>query len=232
MSTFFLTFYQGKPDRLVCKLLADGEPYEIFTYAPNGNIATKLAVGITTTYTCDMDNKMMGLSTSDNSQSASYAYANGNRLSKTLGASNTTYAYTASTNRLATATGSEAATYSYDNNGNVTGHGTHTYEYSQRERLVSADGGTAGTYSYDGDGRRVKKVAGGVTTLYFYDFDGKLLEEYVPATGAGKDYLWLPGTYEPLVRVDFSMSDSDNGNVLRNSKSGSDVHLDWSLDGN
>jgi len=51
------------------------------------------------------------------------------------------------------------------------------------------------------------------------------------ATSAGKDYLWLPGTYEPLARVDFAMSDSDNGNVLRVTKSSPNVHLDWSLDG-
>jgi RHS repeat-associated protein len=162
----------------------------------------------------------------------SYSYdSNGNRQSKTEGASNTTYAYTAGTNRLATATGSEPATYGYDANGNTTSDGTHTYQYSQRDRLATVDTGTTATYGYDGDGRRVKKVASGVTTLYFYDPDGKLLEEYIPATGAGKDYVWLPGTYEPLARVDFSMSDADNGNVLRVTKSSPNVHLDWSLDG-
>jgi RHS repeat-associated protein len=77
----------------------------------------------------------------------------------------------------------------------------------------------------------VKKVASGVTTIYFYDPDGKLLEEYIPSTGAGKDYVWLPGSYEPLARVDFAMSDADNGNVLRVTKSSPNVHLDWSLDG-
>jgi RHS repeat-associated protein len=162
----------------------------------------------------------------------SYTYdANGNRQSKTEGASNTSYAYTAGTNRLATATGSEPATYGYDANGNTTSDGAHTYQYSQRDRLATVDSGTTGTYSYDGDGRRVKKVASGVTTLYFYDPDGKLLEEYIPATGAGKDYVWLPGSYEPLARVDFAMSDADNGNVLRVTKSSPNVHLDWSLDG-
>jgi RHS repeat-associated protein len=162
----------------------------------------------------------------------SYTYdANGNRLSKIEGASSTNYAYTAGTNRLATATGSEPATYGYDANGNTTSDGAHTYQYSQRDRLATVDSGTTGTYSYDGDGRRVKKVASGVTTLYFYDPDGKLLEEYIPATGAGKDYVWLPGSYEPLARVDFAMSDADNGNVLRVTKSSPNVHLDWSLDG-
>ena len=162
----------------------------------------------------------------------SYSYdSNGNRQSKTEGASNTSYAYTAGTNRLATATGSEPATYGYDANGNTTSDGTHTYQYSQRDRLATVDTGTAATYGYDGDGRRVKKVAGGVTTLYFYDPDGKLLEEYIPATGAGKDYVWLPGSYEPLARVDFALAESDNGDVLRATKASPNVHLDWSLDG-
>jgi len=152
--------------------------------------------------------------------------ANGNRQSKIEGANNTTYAYTAGTNRLATATGSEPGTYGYGTSGNTTSDGTHTYQYSQRDRLATADSGMTGTYSYDGDGRRAKKVASGVTTLYFYDPDGRLLEEYVPATGAGKDYVWLPGTYEPMARVDFAMSDTDNGNVLRVTKSSPNVHLD------
>ncbi len=147
------------------------------------------------------------------------------------GASSTSYTYTAGTNRLATATGSEPGTYGYDSNGNTTGDGTHTYEYSQRDRLATVDSGTTATYSYDGDGRRVKKVAGATTTLYFYDNDGKLLEEYIPATNAGKDYIWLPGTYEPIGRVDFALADTDNGDVLRCTKNDPNVHLDWSLDG-
>jgi len=36
----------------------------------------------------------------------------------------------------------------------------------------------------------------------------------------------------PFARVDFTMADTDNGNVLRNSKLSPNVHLDWSLDGN
>jgi len=163
--------------------------------------------------------------------SGSYSYdANGNRLAKTEGASSTSYAYTAGTNRLAAATGSEPGTYTCDSNGNTTGDGTHTYQYSQRDRLTSADSGTTGSDSYDGDGRRVQKTAGGVTTLFFYDPNGKLLEEYIPATATGKDYVWLPGTYEPLARVDFGLADTDNGDVLRCTKSSSNVHLDWSLD--
>ena len=49
-------------------------------------------------------------------------------------------------------------------------------------RLVTFNTGTTGatdaTYHYDGEGRRVKRVAGGVTTVYVYDVFGKLLAEY------------------------------------------------------
>ncbi len=162
--------------------------------------------------------------------SGSYSYdSNGNRLTKIEGAINTNYSYFAGTNKLQSTSGSEPATYSYDSNGNITNDATHTYQFSQRNRLGTVDNGTTATYSYDGDGRRVKKVAGSTTTLYFYDTEGKLLEEYIPATGEGKDYLWMPKTYEPVARIDFSMTDADTGDVLRCSKSSPNVHLDWSL---
>lgn len=75
----------------------------------------------------------------------------------------------------------------------------------------------------------MKKFAGGITTLYFYDLEGKLIEEYIPATGEGKDYLWMPKSYEPAARIDFSMTDADTGDVLRCSKSSPNVVLDWTL---
>ncbi len=123
------------------------------------------------------------------------------------------------TNRLQTATGSEPGTYTCDSNGNMTGDGTHTYEYSQRNRLATVDSGATGTYSYDGDGRRVKKTARGAAAVFFCDPSGKLIEEYTPSSGANEDYLWLPGTYEPLARVDYTpggtTQDLDTGNVLQ-----------------
>ena len=80
-----------------------------------------------------------------------------------------------------------------------------------------------------GSNSRVKKVAGGATTLFFFDPEGKLLEELNPATGEGKDYLWIPGGHEPLARVDFMQTDADTGDVLRDAKVSPNVHLDWSL---
>lgn len=165
-------------------------------------------------------------------QTGSYTYdPNGNRLTNAEGALSVNYSVTASTNRLASATGSEPATFGYDANGNTTGDTTHTYQYSQRDRLTTVDTGTTGVYAYDGDGRRVKKTAGATTTLYFYDPTGKLLEEYQPGTSTGSDTLWYIGSYDPLSRIDFTLADTDNGNVLRCSKASPNEHLDWSLDG-
>ena len=75
----------------------------------------------------------------------------------------------------------------------------------------------------------MKKVVGSTTTFYFYDTEGKLLEEFNPQTGEGKDYLWMPKSYEPIARVDFAMSETDTGDCLRVSKSSPNVHLDWTL---
>lgn len=39
-------------------------------------------------------------------------------------------------------------------------------------------GGVSVSYGYDGDGRRVKKVTGGVTTVFVYNVAGQLIAEY------------------------------------------------------
>lgn len=82
--------------------------------------------------------------------------------------------------------------YSYDDAGNllcdpvhpcVQGQSSVTayYEYDAKNLLrtvggAPANGGTA--YVYDGDKRRVKIVAGAVSTIFVYDAAGRLLAEY------------------------------------------------------
>ncbi len=64
------------------------------TYDDNGNTATRLENGVTTTYSWDMDDKMTGLTTSDSSQSPAHVYAyNGDRLSRTLNGTTWSYLY-------------------------------------------------------------------------------------------------------------------------------------------
>jgi len=73
----------------------------------------------------------------------------------------------------------------YDAVGNVT---TDTFAgaggrvYDAENRMTSASGGSS-QYLYDGDGRRVRRITGGVEIWQVYGFDGELLAEY-PVNGA------------------------------------------------
>jgi RHS repeat-associated protein len=166
---------------------------------------------------------------------ASYEYdENGNRLCKgeqALPVLPTMYTYGLNTNRLATAAGGEPAIYVHDNNGNLTEDGTFGYIYSQADRLVEVEdilGSPVASYTYDGDGRRVIKVAGGVTTYYFYDPAGTLLTETIASADTGKDYIYLADV--PMARVDWTPAELSLGNVLRVAKPDStNVRLDWTL---
>ena len=108
----------------------------------------------------------------------------------------TDYAYTA--NRLVSSTGAEPATYTYDNAGNITSDGARDFVYNSNNRLVRVEvGGTViAEYAYDGFERRVKKVAGGVTTHYHYDLNGLLIAETDGAGNPIRDYVYLDG--EPV----------------------------------
>jgi RHS repeat-associated protein len=96
-------------------------------------------------------------------------------------------------------------TYTYDANGNLTGRssgtGSWTYEWNGRNELVSVskDGGEVSRFSYDALGRRVRKVAGGVTYAYVYD-GWDILRETRSDTGP-VTYIHGPATDEPLVAL-------------------------------
>jgi RHS repeat-associated protein len=68
-------------------------------------------------------------------------------------------------------------------------------------KRVSLNGNEVARFSYDPAGRRVEKVAGGVTTSYLYDGEDILRE----TRGAGTfKYVHGPGIDEPLAREDGS----------------------------
>jgi len=111
-----------------------------------------------------------------------------------------------STNRLGVPSG-QTGTMTYDSAGNLT---TDTYSaaavtrvYDAENRMTSetqASSYAAGTYSYDGDGRRVKRVVGGIETWQVYGLGGELLAEYPlngPAATPQKEYGYRNG--QPLV---------------------------------
>ncbi|NMC00658.1 MAG: hypothetical protein GYA35_10300, partial [Thermoanaerobaculaceae bacterium] len=43
------------------------------------------------------------------------------------------------------------------------------------------------------------------------------------------DYIFIPNSYEPIARVDFTMTEQDTGDCLRVSKSSPNVALDWTI---
>ena len=165
--------------------------YSYGTTENNGNVRTQTITApnltLQQTYTYDELNRLATAQESTGTQQVwqqSYSYDRyGNRAvaagSFILNAAQTPQslaAFTANTNRLTNG--------SYDNAGNLTVDAEgHTYAYDGENRQLSYDGGASSSgganYYYDGDGRRVKKVAGVVTTIFVYNVLGQLVAEYM-----------------------------------------------------
>ena len=77
-----------------------------------------------------------------------------------------------------------ASGFVYDDAGNLTTYQGRTLTYDAENRQTSLSDG--GSYEYDGEGRRVKKIAEGVTTVYVYDAMGRLAAEYASAAPANQ----------------------------------------------
>lgn len=88
----------------------------------------------------------------------------GNRTSMTVNGVTTNY----TANNMNAYTAVTGMTLQYDDNGNMTGDGTHTYQYNYNNRLVSVDNGSTATYKYDALNRRIQKTVGTTTTNYYY----------------------------------------------------------------
>jgi RHS repeat-associated protein len=137
---------------------------------------------------------------------------------RTFDAANTTSGYISSTltinpanNRYNTGQGQIL----YDAAGNLTkDFSGHTSAYDAESHQVTYDGGATiaggASYSYDGDGRRVKKVTGGVTlktTVFIYNVMGQLVAEYDDfgqQGGGGTSYLTSDTLGTPRVITDSS----------------------------
>ena len=85
------------------------------------------------------------------------------------------------TNRL---TAKNGFAMTYDAAGNQTNDATGNRWYDGENRMKQAQQGAANSYYvYDADGRRVRRIVGGVETWMIYGLGGELLAEY-PANGA------------------------------------------------
>jgi RHS repeat-associated protein len=93
------------------------------------------------------------------------------------------------------------ATYTYDPNGNLTskteGTDNWAYTWNAENQLVKVEknGAEAARFAYDAGGRRVEKVAGGVTTTYVFD-EREILREQQGASVT--KYTHGPGGDEPI----------------------------------
>jgi RHS repeat-associated protein len=102
--------------------------------------------------------------------------------------------------------------FEYDANGNLTrktgeGH-VWTYAWDAENHLthVLRDGAEVARFAYDPLGRRVEKVAAGVTARYLYDNEDVLREFRTGAATATYTYVHGPGADEPLARIDSTLN--------------------------
>lgn len=170
----------------------------LYEYDAAGNtkrIINGFAPGLTKTLEYDNLDRLIEANGSWGSGRFTYD-ALGNRLSKTIGPTSTTYSYNPQ-KRLITSRSvdsTEVFTFDFDSNGNTTKNGKNTFEYNFENQIRAVDNGTTAQYIYDGQKRRVKKISrDGKITIYHYDQDdnviaetdaqGKVLTEFVYANG-------------------------------------------------
>lgn len=141
-------------------------------YSGNGNVVTSQdSVNGNWTYSYDDFNRLVSASASSGPQNGTvmtWTYDRfGNRWTQSqTGVSPQSYTFTGHNNRIDGA--------SYDAAGNVLAANGNSYAYDDENRVVSVAlilGGSA-SYSYDADGRRIRKVAGGVIEEYVNDGAG------------------------------------------------------------
>lgn len=140
-----------------------------------------------------------------------YAYGKtGDRQSKTVGSTTTTYSYTLATSHRLLGVGSDSR--GYDNAGNQTSGSSpsRTFTFDDRNRLsaFSQPGvpfGRSGSYDYNARGERVFKDGHGPLTLnspahFVYDEGGLLLTDNGNGNPNPTDYVYTDGRPIALVR--------------------------------
>ena len=137
-------------------------------YDPSGNITSitdNLASSRTQTLGYDNLNRLNSASGLYGSQSYTYDGV-GNRLTRVIGSTTDTYAYSSTANQISTVTtGSNVRSFTYAASGQVTQDvrdpsDTDTFTYNDNGRSVTAklNGSTVGSYTYNAFEQRVQKV--------------------------------------------------------------------------
>ena len=121
----------------------------------------------------------------------------GNRLTRTLGTTSTTYAYAANSNRLTGVTsGGSTRAYGYDADGNVitvkVGSKTQAaHTFNNNGRMATA---SSASCTYDAFGARViEAVTGGATTHFIFGPKGALLAEDNATGQVQRSYVYQKG---------------------------------------
>ena len=156
-----------------------------YTYDVRGNISTLTVDGVTYTYTYDSLNQLTGVTTSDNSFTASYSYDDGGNITfKTVNGVTTSYGYTDS-NWKDKLTSYNGHAIDYDGMGNPTESYNKRFIWVGRQMgYVDSPEGMWAYYNYNADGIRTKKDINGVTTNYFLDGSTILAEQ------TGSNVIW------------------------------------------
>jgi RHS repeat-associated protein len=171
-----------------------------FTYgfnhstANNGNVISWSAVGnqsFSRSYAYDELNRLKTMSgTGGSCTGLSWTYdiwANRTAQTVTGGTCPTSSLSVNNMNRITN------AGFSYDAAGNLIAEPGRTYQYDAENHMTSVNSGAIGSYVYDASGRRVKKVASGVTTEYLYSPGGNVLAELQNGTTWTVGYIYLNG---------------------------------------
>jgi RHS repeat-associated protein len=136
----------------------------------NGNISGQLwnkDGGAQKTYTYlynGLNRLTSGISSDSHNEELSYDIM-GNISSLTRnGGTVQSYNYTGNT--LNSVTGGANRTYGYDANNNAVSDGTNSFNYNFLNLTEAVTGPNAATYIYDASGKKLRRIAGGITTDY------------------------------------------------------------------
>ena len=170
----------------------------------NGNVSQQTITfpgkSYTEDYTYDTLNRLFTVAESGSSNwNQTFTYDRYGNLTQTGdGVFYSSVAYDANTNRVLSYVIPGFGTLNVDHDcaGNIK-QGT-TYTYDAENRVTSYE---TTTYAYDGEGRRIKKVGGGVTSVYAYDAEGRLAAEYSTAAPSPASTLYLTADHLGSTRI-------------------------------
>ncbi len=137
---------------------------------------TNSSLGHTATYTYDNTNRLAtSVATGSSTHNLTFSYDRYGNMSCVTNAQTNgpcpNWTFNTATNQIST------SGYTYSSKGNLTGDGTHTYQWDAENRVISVDTGTTASYTYNALDERVEKQVGTAYTEVFYDESGEPVGE-------------------------------------------------------